>query len=156
MSDLHEKLHSLATKLGMGGHSENGSTTQTEERSEVWSEGQGGETVDWSEYDIPSESLMVYRRARYTSGDWVCPYTHYQTISEPISKFSLRLEEMVNAEPQWKVLSINPNGSGMLSAVLVRISAHKLTRPEKRQVPLAELAEGDEDAVSQWVETQKG
>lgn len=121
-----------------------------------FSEGQSGADVDWDGYNLTEEQVRVYRRATYTSGHWVLPYANYMAVSKPVSQFAPEIEDLINSGIGWKVLTIHPHGSGMITAVLTCVTHHALATPLKiSDVADASIAEVDETKLGEWVSTQK-
>lgn len=96
-----------------------------------WEEGQLGNTVDWTKYDVSPEAYAAYNRAKFINGKWVVNYTNFTTINDAISKVPAQLEDAINGSPQWKIVSVLPNGSGMISALLTCTTTHELVTPSK-------------------------
>lgn len=118
---LESKLEQLKGKLGL-----NPSEPSTE-----WEEGTLGTSVDWSKYDVSPEAIPTYNRAKFTNGFWVVNYTNFVTLNDAISKIPDQLEDAINGSPSWKIVTVLPNGSGMISVLLTCTTAHTLVTPSK-------------------------
>jgi hypothetical protein len=151
MSDLQGKLQTLASKLGLGaaGGPAAGAAVHTTEVTVPWSEGQSGAEVDWTDYEVDADSVRFYRRARYHNGEWLFPYVHYRTITEPVSKLAERVEHLVNEEG-YKILTVQPNGSGMLAAVLYSTTVHPLATPARVTKLAVAEPETFDDRSDEW------
>ena len=161
MSDLNEKLNALATKLGINRDERTPDAPAPDApapvRTTAWTEGQSGATVNWDEYDLDTAAAKMYRRARYHEGEWLMPYFHYKTLNLPVARVAEALEQFVNDE-DWKLLSIQSNGSGMQAITLTRTTMHPLGAPRLLQdlEPLAVDEEAMHESTDRWVNEQKG
>lgn len=156
--DVQAKLKELGERVMGSGRSENGSETHPSSETGTtvsWAEGTLGKNVDWTNYNIPAEKLVAYRRATFTNGEWICPYTFFHVVSQPTGKLGDQLELLINSEAGWKLTSLQPHGSGIVTAVLTRSVSYGLPLPKPLSV--AEVVE-DEDTsqIDSWAESNRG
>lgn len=149
---LKLKLEELSSRLGANREPEE--TIQIE-----WSEGQSGDSVDWSQYKINPDIVHLYQRAKFIKGEWLYPYSNYNTINKPINKFNTELEDEINLKG-WKLIHVGNNGHGFLTALLHKITVHSLPLPEKISIEQPSLFDQEEDInpnpdVEAWVASQK-
>lgn len=149
---LEEKLKELGGKV-MGRQNEE-VAAEVEEVIE-FAEGTEGTTVDWTQYDIPSENLYTYRRSRFLSGEWRFDYTHYTFVTSAVSKMGQEIELLVNSAEGWRLGAVQAHGSGMLTASLTRVTRHVLPKPDKIVPVEVATSSEPEEGVDAWVESNK-
>lgn len=152
MSDLNEKLSALASKLGITAQS-NEENRKPEVTTITWTEGMDGSAVDWSEYDIDTENLRVYNRAKFHSGNWYYPYQDYKTINAPVSKIAEELVTAVN-DGGWRLLSVTSNGAGMQVCLLTRTVPSILPLPQRIDKLPPASPEDFDDKSTEWAQKE--
>lgn len=161
MSDLQEKLNNLASRL-MPNRATTGTAPEPEpapdtipgpspvEKVIPWAEGQSGATVNWDEYDIIPESVPLYKKAKFLDGKWLYPYDNYMTKQVTVGKLAETIEDTVNPT-DWRLVSITPNGTGMVILIYSRRTIHELPIPHDISMlpPMAQHSVTDE-AIEAW------
>ena len=96
-------------------------------------EGQKGNTVNWSNYDIPLDHLPLYGRAVYMGGLWQFPLVRCKAVTggwgDSETSLAPRLERLINEE-SWRIHgNVISNGAGSGAALLTNIEWTPLPTP---------------------------